>query len=206
MIATLKRFAVVAASVMAVASGLPAMAAAPKVGAPAPALVARTLDGQEIDLARLQGKVVVVNVWATWCTPCRAEMPMLNAFYLQHKGESFVLIGLSDDRSRDKGDVKKVMSAFAYPAALLSEAKVDKLDEPRVLPLTYVIDKAGVVRAVFGGTGTPLTEQLLAGAVEPLLQSSSEGGPPSPLPDPDSARGSRGPATAIPAKRSQRIA
>jgi hypothetical protein len=61
------------------------------------------------------------------------------------------------------------MSAFAYPAALLSEAKVDKLDDPRVLPMTYVIDRTGVVRAVFGGTGTPLTAQRLADAVDPLL-------------------------------------
>lgn len=146
-----------------------AQAATPKVGAPAPSIVAQTLDGQDLDLSKPQGKVMVVNVWATWCTPCRAEMPMLNAFYLEHKGADFLMIGLSADRTRDKGDVRKVMSAFAYPAALLSEARIDRLDEPRVLPVTYVIDKAGVVRAVFGGAGTPLTAQLLAGAVEPLL-------------------------------------
>jgi len=169
MIANLGRCAAGAALAIALASGPPTLAATPKVGAPAPEVVARTLDGQEIDLAGLRGKVVVVNVWATWCTPCRAEMPMLNAFYLQHRGENLVMIGLSDDRTRDKGDVEKVMSAFAYPAALLSQARIDKLDEPRVLPLTYVIDRTGIVRAVFGGAGVPLTSQLLAGAVEPLL-------------------------------------
>jgi hypothetical protein len=61
------------------------------------------------------------------------------------------------------------MSGFSYQAALLSQAKVDNLDEPRVLPMTLVIDRAGVVRAVFGGTGTPLTAQLLSAAVDPLL-------------------------------------
>jgi thiol-disulfide isomerase/thioredoxin len=147
----------------------PARAATPKVGAPAPALTVRTLDGQDIDLARPSGKVVVVNVWATWCGPCRAEMPMLDAFSRAHAGAGFLLIGVSADRTRDKGDVRKVMSAFSYPAALLSEAKVARLDEPRVLPFTYVVDGNGVVRAVFGGTGTPLTPALLEGVVGPLL-------------------------------------
>ena len=169
MSATLNRLIEAFACATALANGLPALAATPKVGSPAPPVIVRTLDGQDLDLAQLPGKVVVVNVWATWCAPCRAEMPMLNTFYLQHHGANFLLVGLSADRSRDKGDVKKTMSAFAYPAALLSEAKVDRLDESRVLPMTYVIDKTGVVRAVFGGTGTPLTAQLLADAVRPFL-------------------------------------
>ena len=97
----------------------------------------------------------------------------LDTFSRSHAGADFLLIGVSDDRSRDKAEVRKVMSAFAYPAALLSEAKVDKLDEPRVLPFTYVIDKAGVVRAVFGGTGTPVTPQRLDAAVRPLLSAQS---------------------------------
>ncbi len=152
----------------------PAWAATPKVGAPAPALTVRTLDGQDIDLARPSGKVVVVNIWATWCGPCRAEMPMLDAFGRAHAGAAFLLVGVSADRTRDKGEVRKVMSAFSYPAALLSEARVDKLDEPRVLPLTYVIDKGGVVRAVMGGTGSPVTSRRLEDVVGPLL--SSQGG------------------------------
>jgi thiol-disulfide isomerase/thioredoxin len=159
--------AVVFAACIAVVT--PAWAATPKVGAPAPALTVRTLDGKDIDLTHPSGKVVVVNIWATWCGPCRAEMPMLDTFSRAHAGGAFLLIGVSADRTRDKGDVRKVMSAFSYPAALLSEAKVAKLDEPRVLPLTYVIDKGGVVRAVLGGTGTPVTAQRLDEVVRPLL-------------------------------------
>jgi thiol-disulfide isomerase/thioredoxin len=158
------------ASMAALVGGVPARAATPRVGAPAPALVLRTLDGQSLDLAQFRGEVVVANVWATWCGPCRAEMPMLNAFFLAHRSRNLLLVGLSADRSRDKGEVARVMSAFAYPAALLSEARVDRLDEPRVLPITYVIDAAGIVRAVFGGTGAPLTVQALDDAVRPLLQ------------------------------------
>jgi hypothetical protein len=96
-------------------------------------------------------------------------MPMLNAFYLRRRDGDVVLVGLSADRSRDRRDVETVMSAFAYPAALLSEARVDRLDQPRLLPMTYVVDKTGVVRAVFGGTGAPLTAARLDDAVRPLL-------------------------------------
>lgn len=157
------------ATALGLAVGGSASADPLKVGAPAPAEAVRSLDGQEIDLAALKGKVVVVNVWATWCAPCRAEMPMLEAFWRQHRDQGFVLLGLSADRSRDKGDVKRVMSAFSYPSGLLSEAKPNQLGEPRILPLTFVVDKAGVVRAVFGSDGTPLTEEKLKLAVEPLL-------------------------------------
>jgi thiol-disulfide isomerase/thioredoxin len=147
---------------------VPTSAEAPHVGRPAPEIVAKALDGEMVDLAALKGKVVVVNLWATWCAPCRAEMPMLDTFYRAHRGDGLVLIGFSADRSRDLGEVKKVMSAFAYPAALLSQAKVDKLDDARVLPETIVIDKLGVVRAVFGGTGKALTEADLEGSLKAL--------------------------------------
>ena len=156
-------------AVLLAAGAAPALAGPLRVGAPAPALGARTLDGQEVDLSTLKGMVVVVNLWATWCAPCRAEMPMLDAFYRQHRDQGLVLIGLSADRTRDKGDVKRVMSAFSYPSAMLAEAKPNGIGEARSLPVTFVVDKAGVVRAVFGEDGTPLTEQKLAEAVGPLL-------------------------------------
>jgi thiol-disulfide isomerase/thioredoxin len=157
-----------AAMTLAIGNG-PAAAATPRVGAPAPRLVVRTLSGDELALTKATGKALIVNVWATWCTPCRAEMPMLNAVFLEERNKGVALVGVSADRSRDMGDVRKAMASFAYPAALLSVARVDDLDEPRVLPVTYIVDRAGVVRAVFGGTGTPLTRELLDAALKPLL-------------------------------------
>jgi thiol-disulfide isomerase/thioredoxin len=158
-----------AAALLALATAAPASAGLPRVGAPAPAVALKALDGTPIDLARLKGKVVVANVWATWCGPCRAEMPMLDAFYRAHRDEGVALVGLSADRSRDLPGVRRVMAAFSYPAGLLSQASVNRLGDQTILPLTLVIDRKGVVRSVFGANGTPLTEPLLEAAVKPLL-------------------------------------
>jgi thiol-disulfide isomerase/thioredoxin len=161
--------AVAAVAVALLALGGPARADLPRVGAPAPEVALKALDGQPLDLAALKGKVVVINVWATWCGPCRAEMPMLDAFYRAHRAQGLALIGLSADRSRDLGEVRKVMAAFAYPAGLLSQATTDRLGDQRILPVTFIVDRAGLVRAVFGANGTPLTQAALEAAVKPLL-------------------------------------
>ena len=76
-----------------------------EVGQPAPSLVVQELDGQTFDLSAVRGKVVVVSFWATWCPPCRAEMPVLDAFYRRYHGQGLEMIGLSADRPHDRSDV-----------------------------------------------------------------------------------------------------
>ena len=151
---------------------LPALGAgSPKVGEAAPALRVPDLSGHRIDLGAWRGKVVIVNFWATWCTPCRAEMPALEAVYQRHRTGGLELIGLSVDDEHDLNDVKKVMSRFSYPAAMLSAAQVNGFGMPAAVPLTYVIDGTGVIRArlIAGGTAG-VSEQMLEKTVLPLLQ------------------------------------
>lgn len=144
-------------------------AAALDVGDPAPALKGSTLDGKPFDLAVLKGKVVVVNQWATWCGPCREEMPLLDAFAKRYAGRGVVLVGLDEDDAKDEAEVRKVMAAFSYPALLAEAASTDDFRAPRVLPITYVIDATGIVRAKLWAGSTPVTEAALERAVTPLL-------------------------------------
>jgi thiol-disulfide isomerase/thioredoxin len=148
-------------------------AGAPEIGRPAPALVVTQLDGQPFDLAALRGQVVIVNFWASWCAPCRAEMPLLESFYQRHHGHGLVLLGLSVDDAHDKAEVVRIMRQFSYPAALAGGAKVNGFGPPLAVPTTWVIDAAGTVRArLMAAKG--VTEQTLNEVVVPLLP--KEGG------------------------------
>ncbi len=134
-----------------------------------PEVKATTLDGQAFDLDALKGKVVVLNLWATWCAPCRTEMPALDAFYAKYQARGLVVFGLSENDAADTAEVKKVMDSFSYPAAMAASAAVDEIRMPRVLPITYVIDTKGVIRSKLWPGGTPVTEENLEKAVSALL-------------------------------------
>jgi cytochrome c biogenesis protein CcmG/thiol:disulfide interchange protein DsbE len=143
--------------------------AAGDLGQPAPALVVQELNGQTFDLAALRGKVVVINFWATWCPPCRQEMPALDAFYRRYHGEGLEMIGLAANRTNERSDVAKVMDSFSYPAAMLRDCKSNGFNDPTELPVTYIVDAQRILRAKLTPEETPVTEQSLAQAVLPLL-------------------------------------
>ena len=143
--------------------------AAVDVGQPAPPLAATELNGQGFDLGALRGRVVIVNFWATWCVPCRAEIPALDAFYRQYHAQGVDMIGISADRPRDRSDVVKVTQPLAYPAAMLGDARPNGFGAPEALPQTFVIDQNGVVRAKFRPDQQGVTQQSLTAAVLPLL-------------------------------------
>ena len=146
--------------------------AGPAVGQTAPALRVSTLAGEAFDLGDLRGKVVIVNFWATWCSPCRQEMPALSAFYQKHHAQGVEMIGLSVDQGRDRKDVRKVAKTVAYPVALASDARTNGFGDADGLPITCVIDSAGVIRAVFHDKKGAVTEQSLETVVTPLLPDS----------------------------------
>ena len=140
----------------------------PIIDQPAPPLILTQLDGQVFDLSKMHGKVVLVNYWATWCAPCKKEMPTLNEFYRHHHGEGLELIGISTDRPEDFAKMRKMSIALAYPTALFNQISNDGFGAPEGFPLTYVIDSNGVVRDKF----VEVRDELLKGVVLPLLSKS----------------------------------
>ncbi len=165
-----RAFAAALAVATVLTAPMPALGGPPAIGRPAPALIVRQLDGHRFDLAKLRGKVVLVNFWATWCSPCRSEMPTLDAFYRRYHARGLELLGLSIDQAPDDGEVAKVMRQFSYPGALASAAQVNGFGEPVAVPVTYVIDARGVLRAQLQAEGPAgVSARALEQAVLPLL-------------------------------------
>jgi cytochrome c biogenesis protein CcmG, thiol:disulfide interchange protein DsbE len=154
---------VVIAAVVASASGR--ARAAPHIGEEAPPLVLATIGGSIIDLAKLRGKVVMVNYWATWCAPCRKEMPKLDAFYRLHHDQGLEIIGISIDFERDLEKARKAARAVSYPTAVAKDITNDGFGIPKGVPITWIIDVDGKVRDRF----IDVRDELLTGIVVPLL-------------------------------------
>lgn len=118
----------------------------------APEITRRDLSGQKLDLARLRGKVVLLNFWATWCAPCQTEMPVFSNWQREYGGRGLQVIGISMDDS-----VRPVRMALrrlkpAYPIAMGDAELGERYGGVLGLPLSYLIDREGVVRARFQGS------------------------------------------------------
>jgi peroxiredoxin len=120
-------------------------------GGKAPELTLKDLSGKTISLSSLAGKVVILDFWATWCAPCREEMPELQKFYKKYNAQGLEVVGISVDKAPDgiKSFIDKLKVTF--PVAHDDGHKVaDKYSPPR-MPSSYIIDRKGVVRYVHGG-------------------------------------------------------
>jgi cytochrome c biogenesis protein CcmG, thiol:disulfide interchange protein DsbE len=139
--------------------------AEPHIGEEAPPLILTTLRGSIIDLAKMRGKVVLVNYWATWCGPCRKEMPKLDAFYRRYHAQGLEIIGISIDFERDLEKARKAARAVTYPTAVARDISNDGFGTPKGVPITWIIDVDGKVRDRF----IDVRDELLNGIVVPLL-------------------------------------
>jgi len=156
---------IVVASSFAAAAADNSEPSTPVMNGKAPPLVLTALNGETIDLAKLRGKVVLVNYWATWCAPCRKEMPTLDAFYRRYHDQGLEIIGISIDFERDMKKVHRVAGSITYPAAVLAGISEEGFGHPQGVPVTYVIDTEGIVRDKF----IAVPNKLLHDVVLPLL-------------------------------------
>jgi len=139
-------------------------------GAPAPALDGRLFDGSRFSLAEHAGKVVVLNFWASWCAPCREEMPALDAYYRRHRGEGLEMVAISMDNPKDEAKAREIMRAFAFPAAFGREMNIKPWGRIWRLPLTFVVDRQGVLRKDGWYGESLLDTATLEANVTPLLR------------------------------------
>ncbi len=146
-----------------------AVAGPPVVGEQAPALVVPTFSGATVDLEALRGKVVVLNFWASWCEPCRREMPLLESLSQEYRSRLAVL-GLSADDRHDRKEAASAAQSVSYQTGLLADARSNGFGSPAVLPLTYVIGASGRISAVLRASQGALTEAQLRTAIETTLR------------------------------------
>jgi peroxiredoxin len=117
----------------------------------APDFTLRTMNGPNLRLHEQRGRVVMVNFWATWCGPCRQEMPHLNRLHDKYRAAGFVLLGVNvDDDVRKAADLAAKLGV-TFPVLLDTDKKVSKSYDMSAMPATVLIDKDGRVRFLHRG-------------------------------------------------------
>lgn len=131
--------------------GLAQLASALEVGTSPPEIGLTAFNGTRVSLAELRGKVVVVDFWASWCAPCKQEMPVLESLYQRFKQQGLVVIGVSVDNERANAEKFIQSVRVTFPIVHDADHAVADRFHPPKMPTSYVIDKAGKVRFVHGG-------------------------------------------------------
>jgi len=151
--------------------GSPARANELQVGRPAPPLVLKSLDGRNIATDDLRGRVVILTFWATWCDPCREELPVLSEYAQQHASQGLQVLGFSLDSPDALPKVRSVASTLHFPVGLLGSAWAGGYGRMWRLPVSFVIDRDG--RLAYNGWDDEdpvMTEARLHALVDPLLR------------------------------------
>ena len=119
------------------------------VGKPAPAFELTTVDGSKIKLTDLRGQVVVLNYWATWCGPCKKELPLLNAYYKINGQHGLKVFAITTEDSLPLSQLKPLAAALTIPMVRRMKGDYDILG---AVPTNFVIDRAGVLRYAKAGS------------------------------------------------------
>ena len=158
------------------ASAVPAAATtgglipSPREGFLAPDFTLELLGGGQVTLSELRGKGVVINLWASWCPPCRAEMPAIQRVYEKTRGRGLEVLAVNttfQDSERDAAGFVQELG-LTFPVPLDRSGTVSRQYQLRALPSTFFVDREGIIRKVI--IGGPMSEATIQTAVEEILQ------------------------------------
>jgi peroxiredoxin len=139
---------------------------APRSGFLAPDFELPTLDGGTIQLSELRGKPVLINFWASWCGPCRSEMPHIQAAYENHSQRGLVVLAV--DQMESSNSVSRFVKEFGltFPIPLDRDGTVSAVYQARGLPTSFFVDPDGVIRATFTG---PMSSGFIESKLEEII-------------------------------------
>jgi thiol-disulfide isomerase/thioredoxin len=143
---------------------------APQKGFLAPELSLQTLDGQEVTLASLRGRVVLVNFWASWCPPCRAEMPAMQRVHEEYENQGLTVLAVNATIQDSQTEAARfaALNGLTFPIPLDMDGQAARRYAVRSLPTSFFIGRDGIIREVI--IGGPMAEALLRTRVEKLLK------------------------------------
>jgi cytochrome c biogenesis protein CcmG, thiol:disulfide interchange protein DsbE len=158
------------------AGGRAAWAGGLRVGAPAPIATLVTLEGQRISSADLLGQVVILTFWATWCSPCREELPLLSDYLASHADAGLQILGFSLDTREKLAEVRRVAQSLHFPVGMMGNSSAPGYGRIWRLPVSFTIDRQGRLAEDGWKEKQPAwTRERLEQIVTPLLTAGSSG-------------------------------
>jgi thiol-disulfide isomerase/thioredoxin len=142
----------------------------PRVGKPSPPFTITTFDGRKVTLAELAGKVVVLNFWATWCAPCRIELPMLDAYVRRRHDDDLKLFAVTTEGSVPDSKLRPLAQVLSFPLA--TRISGGGYGDLGAVPTNFVIDRGGIVRYA---EAAAFTDASFDAVVSPLLAAPAPG-------------------------------
>jgi cytochrome c biogenesis protein CcmG, thiol:disulfide interchange protein DsbE len=157
-------------SLSADGTGSSANTSAPQAGFTAPDFTLQAPTGESYTLSKLRGQAVLVNLWATWCPPCRAEMPIIEKMYQEYKDQGFIVLAVDMTYQDDPFAIVPFTQEYGltFPILLEETGDVASAYQLRSLPSSYFINRAGIIAEVV--IGGPMSEALLRTRIEQILQ------------------------------------
>ena len=143
---------------------------APQAGFLAPDFTLETIEGESITLSDLRGQVVLVNFWATWCPPCKAEMPTFERTYLDYADQGFMLLAVNAIQQDSVGAIETYRAAngLTFPILLDTDSDISRTWKVHSLPTSFFVGKDGIISEVV--VGGPMSEALIRARIEELLK------------------------------------